>query len=100
MKKILQLLVIASIFLFTACEKAERPEEKTEFGECGTMTHSTNVGMGLKSDAEIHQMVDERISYFVSQLGSEDAFEQFYGKTIHEIRQEFIQVFTDSLGRK
>jgi len=40
------------------------------------------------------------MNYFIRQFGDVDTFEKYYGKTVEEIRKEYIQVFSDSLMRK
>lgn len=93
----LYILVVLSI---SSCRKAEKPEHEQEFGECGTVATFTGGGTGLKSSAEIENRVDERMAYFISQFGSEENFEKFYGKTVSEIRMEYFQLFSDSLKEK
>ncbi|HPD65753.1 MAG TPA: peptidylprolyl isomerase [Bacteroidia bacterium] len=40
------------------------------------------------SDAEISGEIDKRLQYFINQLGSKEALEKFYEKTIPEIKDE------------
>lgn len=38
---------------------------------------------------EIQATIDQRLNYFISQLGSPEAFEQYYGKSIAEFKADF-----------
>jgi peptidyl-prolyl cis-trans isomerase SurA len=44
------------------------------------------------TEKEIDDNLDRRIRYFVSQVGSEQKLEEFYGKSISEIKEEFREV--------
>lgn len=48
-------------------------------------------------EAQVQAELDRRIRYFVSQLGSEEKLEEFYGKTITEIKSEFHDQIADQL---
>jgi len=41
------------------------------------------------SDLEIEQTMDQRLRYFIAQLGSRERFEEYYGKSIEEFKEEF-----------
>jgi peptidyl-prolyl cis-trans isomerase SurA len=41
------------------------------------------------SDDEIDQQIDRRLRYFISMVGSREKLEEFYGKTVVEIKEEF-----------
>jgi len=41
------------------------------------------------SDLQIEQTMDQRLRYFISQLGSRERFEEYYGKSIEEFKDEF-----------
>ena len=53
------------------------------------MVHMARVDSIEVTDAEIQAEMDQRLSHFITQFGSEEAFEEFYGKSIPEFRQEF-----------
>ncbi|MEM8895267.1 MAG: peptidylprolyl isomerase [Bacteroidota bacterium] len=42
----------------------------------------------IVADSEVYDNLDRRMQYFVSQIGSEEAIEEYYGKSIDEFRQE------------
>lgn len=41
------------------------------------------------SDSEVEQSLDQRLRYFISQFGSQEKLEEYYGKSIIEIKEEF-----------
>jgi peptidyl-prolyl cis-trans isomerase SurA len=48
-------------------------------------------------EAQVQAELDRRIRYFVQQLGSEEKLEEFYGKTITEIKDDFHDQIADQL---
>jgi len=40
------------------------------------------------SDAQVTQEFDKRINYYISQLGSKEAFEKWYGKSVEQYKEE------------
>ncbi len=49
------------------------------------------------SKEEILAAIDQRIQFFVSQVGSEQKLEEYFGKTIAQLREEFQSVFRDQM---
>ncbi len=49
------------------------------------------------SDAEINDEMERRLSMYITQIGSEKKLEEFYGKSIPEIKKEFKNVIADQL---
>jgi len=49
------------------------------------------------TEAEINDNLDRRIRYFVAQIGSEEKLEEFYGKSIAEIKQEFKDMLKEQM---
>lgn len=41
------------------------------------------------TDLEIQQTMDQRLRFFIAQLGSRERFEEYYGKSIEEFKEEF-----------
>ncbi len=41
------------------------------------------------TEAQIDQEMDSRLRYFIAQIGSQEAFEEYYGKSIPEFKAEF-----------
>ncbi len=51
----------------------------------------------IVSDSEVYSNLDRRMQYFISQIGSEEAIEEFYGKSIDEFRDELFQDIKEQL---
>ncbi|MCD6112105.1 MAG: peptidylprolyl isomerase [Bacteroidales bacterium] len=49
------------------------------------------------TDNQVNQEMDRRMRYFISQLGSEKKLEEFYNKSILEIKEEFRQLIKDQM---
>ena len=41
------------------------------------------------SDADVERSLDQRLRYFIAQFGSDEKLEEYYGKSILEIKEEF-----------
>ena len=51
----------------------------------------------MVSDAQVESEMNRRLSYFISQVGSEKRLEQYYKKTIVEIKSEFRSIVKEQL---
>lgn len=49
------------------------------------------------TDNEIESTLDQRVRYFISQFGSQEKMETFYGKSVLEIKNEFRDVIKEQL---
>ncbi len=49
------------------------------------------------SSSQIESEMDRRLRYFINQIGSEKKLEEFYGKSINEIKEEFREAIRDQL---
>ena len=49
------------------------------------------------TDKEVNQELDRRLNVFTNQLGSEKAVEDFYGKSLNEIKNDFRKIIKDQL---
>lgn len=49
------------------------------------------------SDAEVTSEMERRLNYFISQIGSEEKLEEFYGKSMRDIKTEFSEVIKDQI---
>ena len=49
------------------------------------------------SDDDVNDAIDQRINYFISQIGSEKKLEEYFNKSITQIREEFQFIFKDQL---
>lgn len=61
------------------------------------LIHQAQVDSVTVSDAQVEEELDKRIRYFVRQLGSEQKLEEFYDKSIIEIKTEFKDIIRDQL---
>ena len=43
----------------------------------------------LITDMQIQQTMDQRLRYFIAQMGSRERFEEYYGKSVDEFKEEF-----------
>ena len=49
------------------------------------------------SDEEVNSAIDQRIAYFVGQIGSEQKLEEYFGKSINALREDFKPVFKEQM---
>jgi len=49
------------------------------------------------TDARVQSELDRRLRYYISQFGSKEKFEEFYNKSIVEIKEEFREIIRDQL---
>lgn len=49
------------------------------------------------SDSQVEMELDQRIQYFIMQLGSREKLEEFYGKSVVEMKEEFRELIKDQL---
>jgi peptidyl-prolyl cis-trans isomerase SurA len=61
------------------------------------MVHMARVDSIEVSEAEIEAEMQTRLNHFISQFGSEEAFVEFYGKSISEFRQELEEPLTEQI---
>ncbi len=61
------------------------------------LLHHAKVDSVEVDDSEVQLQVDKRISYFVQMLGSEEAFETYYGKSIPVLKEDFFDTVKDQL---
>ena len=61
------------------------------------LVHQARVDSVTVSEAQVEEELDKRIRYFVRQLGSEQKLEEFYNKSILEIKTEFKDVIRDQM---
>jgi len=53
------------------------------------LLHQAEIDSVTVSDSEVESEIDRRMNYFIAQIGSEKKLEQYYKKTILEIKEEF-----------
>ncbi|RLD30497.1 MAG: peptidylprolyl isomerase [Bacteroidetes bacterium] len=49
------------------------------------------------SDAQVDAELDRRLGVFINQFGSQDKLEEYYNKTLYEIKQELYEIVKDQL---
>jgi peptidyl-prolyl cis-trans isomerase SurA len=59
------------------------------------LSHHAEVDSLEVTDDEINDAIDQRIEYFVSQIGSEKKLEEYFNKSIPQIREEFQTIFKE-----
>ncbi len=48
-------------------------------------------------DAQIEQEIERRLRFFIQQIGSRERLEEYYGKTVDELREEFWDIIKEQL---
>ena len=61
------------------------------------LSHHAEVDSLEVSDDDVNNAIDQRIEYFISQIGSEKKLEEYFDKSISQIREEFQFIFKDQL---
>ena len=61
------------------------------------LLHQADLDSIEVTDGQIEGEMDRRLNYFISQLGSEEKLEEFYGKSIVEIKAELYDLLKDQL---
>ena len=49
------------------------------------------------TDSEVQAEMERRLRFFIAQLGSRERFEEYYGKSVEEFREEFSKEIEDQL---
>jgi peptidyl-prolyl cis-trans isomerase SurA len=61
------------------------------------LIHQAAVDSIEVDENQVQSELDRRIQYFVAQIGSEEKLEEFYGKSIIQIKEEFEQLIHDQM---
>ena len=61
------------------------------------LSHHAEVDSLEVTEDEVNDAIDQRIEYFISQIGSEKKLEDYFNKTINQIREEFQTIFREQL---
>lgn len=61
------------------------------------LLHQAGIDSVTVSGAEVESEIDRRMNYFVSQIGSEKKLEEYYKKSILEIKEEFRVVVKEQM---
>ncbi len=97
------LAVVGNEIILNSDVKVQLDQRKAageEFGENGAclvledlmfeklLIHQAEVDSVEVTDAEVQAVLDRRMDYFISQLGSRKKLEEYYGKTVAELEEE------------
>jgi peptidyl-prolyl cis-trans isomerase SurA len=61
------------------------------------LLHQAKVDSVNITDAEVNGQVEQRLNYFIQMLGSVKEFEQYYGKTVSQMKEEFHDLIKDQM---
>lgn len=61
------------------------------------LIHQAGIDSVVVSEAEVDAEIDRRLNYFIAQVGSERKLEQYYKKSITQIKEEFKVVVKDQM---
>jgi peptidyl-prolyl cis-trans isomerase SurA len=61
------------------------------------LLHQAKIDSVTVSDAEVESEINRRMNYFIAQIGSEKKLEQYYKKSIIEIKEEFRVVVKEQM---
>ena len=61
------------------------------------LLHQARVDSVTVSDEEVESEINRRMSYFIAQIGSEKKLEEYYKKSIIEIKEEFREVVKEQM---
>ncbi|MBT3417902.1 MAG: peptidylprolyl isomerase [Flavobacteriales bacterium] len=61
------------------------------------LTHQAKVDSVEVSEKEVNKELERRLSSFISQLGSQEAMEEYFGKSILEVKEEFYDEIENQL---
>ena len=61
------------------------------------LIHQAEIDSVTVSESEVEGEIDRRMAYFIAQIGSEKKLEQYYKKSILEIKEEFRTIVKDQM---
>lgn len=61
------------------------------------LMHQADVDSLVVTEEQISQKIDQNLNYYIQQMGGPEKIEQFYGKSIPEIREDFKPIVRDQL---
>ncbi len=61
------------------------------------LLHQAEIDSVTVTDAEVESEIDRRMDYFIAQIGSEKKLEQYYKKSILEIKEEFRTILKEQM---
>jgi peptidyl-prolyl cis-trans isomerase SurA len=61
------------------------------------LLHQAKLDSVKINDSQVESEMDRRMRYFIQQIGSEEKLEEYYGKSINAIKDEFREIIRDQL---
>ena len=61
------------------------------------LLHQANIDSLTIEDAQVNQKIESNLSYFIQQIGSVEKLEQYYGKSVAELKEEFKPLIREQL---
>jgi len=61
------------------------------------LIHQAEIDSVVVSEAEVESEIDRRMQYFIAQIGSEKKLEEYYKKSMLEIKEEFRSILEDQM---
>lgn len=61
------------------------------------LSHQADVDSLVVSDDQVEGELNQRLAYFISQLGSKERFESYYGKTTEKFKDDFRESVRDQM---
>lgn len=61
------------------------------------LLHQATVDSITVDDSQVMQKIESNMTYFIQQIGSAEKLEQYYGKSIPELKEEFKPIVRDQL---
>jgi peptidyl-prolyl cis-trans isomerase SurA len=61
------------------------------------LLHQANIDSLIVDDSQVNQKIESNLSYFIQQIGSVEKLEQYYGKSVAELKEEFKPLIREQL---
>jgi peptidyl-prolyl cis-trans isomerase SurA len=61
------------------------------------LLHQANIDSLVVEESQVNQKIESNLSYFIQQIGSVEKLEQYYGKSIAEVKEEFKPLIREQL---
>ncbi len=61
------------------------------------LLHQANIDSLVVEESQVNQKIESNLSYFIQQIGSVEKLEQYYGKSVAELKEEFKPLIKEQL---
>lgn len=61
------------------------------------LVHQADIDSLVVKEEQVEQELDQRINYFIAQIGSKERFEQYYGKSTEKFKEDFRDAIRDRM---